>query len=62
METAANRGNIQIRDLRKGFPQPDGTNITVLNGISLEFKSGEFISLIGPVRAIRGKFQQSTMA
>jgi ABC-type nitrate/sulfonate/bicarbonate transport system ATPase subunit len=47
METV-NRGIIQIRNLSKGFPQPDGTNIAVLNGISLEFKSGEFISLIGP--------------
>jgi ABC-type nitrate/sulfonate/bicarbonate transport system ATPase subunit len=44
----ANRGTIQIRDLTKGFPQPDGTNIVVLNRISLEFQSGEFISLIGP--------------
>jgi ABC-type nitrate/sulfonate/bicarbonate transport system ATPase subunit len=43
-----NRGNIQIRDITKGFPQPDGAAITVLNNISLEFQSGEFISLIGP--------------
>ncbi|MDR3161725.1 MAG: ABC transporter ATP-binding protein [Spirochaetaceae bacterium] len=47
METE-NRGTIRIQDLTKGFPQPDGTNITVLNNISLEFRSGEFISLIGP--------------
>jgi ABC-type nitrate/sulfonate/bicarbonate transport system ATPase subunit len=47
METT-NRGTIRIRDITKTFPQPDGTNITVLNNISLEFQSGEFISLIGP--------------
>jgi ABC-type nitrate/sulfonate/bicarbonate transport system ATPase subunit len=47
META-NRGIIEIKDVTKTFPQPDGTNIVVLNNISLEFRSGEFISLIGP--------------
>ena len=47
META-NIGTIDIKNVTKGFPQPDGTNIMVLNNISLEFKSGEFISLIGP--------------
>jgi ABC-type nitrate/sulfonate/bicarbonate transport system ATPase subunit len=47
METTT-RGTIQIRNLSKGFLQPDGANIAVLNNINLEFRSGEFISLIGP--------------
>jgi ABC-type nitrate/sulfonate/bicarbonate transport system ATPase subunit len=43
-----NRGTIQIKDVTKTFPQPDGSTITVLDNISLDFSSGEFISLIGP--------------
>jgi ABC-type nitrate/sulfonate/bicarbonate transport system ATPase subunit len=42
------RGTIRIKDITKGFPQPGGAAVTVLNKISLEFQSGEFISLIGP--------------
>jgi sulfonate transport system ATP-binding protein len=44
----AKGGNIKIDNVFKSFPQPDGGEITVLNHISLEFKRGEFISLIGP--------------
>jgi ABC-type nitrate/sulfonate/bicarbonate transport system ATPase subunit len=41
-------GVIEIKEVTKSFPQPDGSDILVLNNVSLEFVSGEFISLIGP--------------
>jgi ABC-type nitrate/sulfonate/bicarbonate transport system ATPase subunit len=41
-------GNIQIRDVRKTFVQTEGPDVVALNNISLDFNSGEFISLIGP--------------
>jgi ABC-type nitrate/sulfonate/bicarbonate transport system ATPase subunit len=48
MVSEVNRGNISIENVSKSFPQPDGTDILVLNDVSLRFVSGEFISLIGP--------------
>jgi ABC-type nitrate/sulfonate/bicarbonate transport system ATPase subunit len=44
----ARNGNIAIRKLRKSFPQADGSQVRALDNISLDFSSGEFISLIGP--------------
>jgi ABC-type nitrate/sulfonate/bicarbonate transport system ATPase subunit len=41
-------GDIQIRDLRKTFPQAEGPDVVALDNISLDFNAGEFISLIGP--------------
>ncbi|GHU71511.1 ABC transporter ATP-binding protein [Spirochaetia bacterium] len=41
-------GAIKIKDLYKSFPQAEAPDIVVLNNISLDFESGEFISLIGP--------------
>lgn len=39
-------GNIiEIKDLTKSF---DGGNITALDGINLEIKEGEFVSIMGP--------------
>jgi ABC-type nitrate/sulfonate/bicarbonate transport system ATPase subunit len=49
MEVAKIRyGDIQVREVRKTFPQTDGPEVVALNNISLDFNSGEFISLIGP--------------
>ena len=41
-----NNGNIvEIKNLKKSF---DNGRITALNGIDLEIKKGEFVSIIGP--------------
>lgn len=41
-----NNGNImEIKELKKGF---DNGRIKALNGINLEIKKGEFVSIIGP--------------
>jgi ABC-type nitrate/sulfonate/bicarbonate transport system ATPase subunit len=41
-------GLIEVKKLRKSFPQNEGEAITVLNDVDLRFEPGEFISLIGP--------------
>ncbi|GHU20567.1 ABC transporter ATP-binding protein [Spirochaetia bacterium] len=46
--TSGKFGVIKIKDLYKSFPQAEAPDIVVLNNISLDFQSGEFISLIGP--------------
>jgi ABC-type nitrate/sulfonate/bicarbonate transport system ATPase subunit len=43
-----NAGTITIRGVKKTFPQVNGSEVTALNNIDLDFSSGEFISLIGP--------------
>ncbi|CDG64646.1 MAG: hypothetical protein PWQ15_1490 [Methanobacterium sp.] len=40
-----NENIVEIRNLRKGF---DNGKITALNGIDLNIKKGEFVSIIGP--------------
>lgn len=40
-----NKNIVEIRNLRKGF---DKGKITALNGIDLNIKKGEFVSIIGP--------------
>lgn len=40
-----NENIVEIRNLRKGF---DKGKITALNGIDLNIKKGEFVSIIGP--------------
>jgi ABC-type nitrate/sulfonate/bicarbonate transport system ATPase subunit len=44
----ARYGDIQVRDVRKTFAQVEGPDVVALNDISLDFNSGEFVSLIGP--------------
>jgi ABC-type nitrate/sulfonate/bicarbonate transport system ATPase subunit len=41
-------GLIEVKKLRKSFPQNEGEAITVLNDVDLRFEPGEFVSLIGP--------------
>lgn len=41
-------GQISIENAVKKFSSVDGEEIVALNGINLEIKAGEFISLIGP--------------
>jgi ABC-type nitrate/sulfonate/bicarbonate transport system ATPase subunit len=45
---AQNAGLIEIKKLRKSFPQNDGEELVVLDDVDLSFEPGEFISLIGP--------------
>ncbi|GHV91941.1 ABC transporter ATP-binding protein [Spirochaetia bacterium] len=47
-EGGSRYGAIRIKDVYKSFPQEEGPDIVVLNNISLDFESGEFVSLIGP--------------
>lgn len=39
---------IQLDNLYKEFPSPDGGTITAVNGISLEINEGEFFTFVGP--------------
>ncbi|GAB6390880.1 MAG: ABC transporter ATP-binding protein, nitrate/sulfonate/bicarbonate transport system [Treponematales bacterium] len=39
---------IEIKELRKSFPQNEGEAIAVLDDVNLHFDPGEFIALIGP--------------
>lgn len=39
---------ISVRNVYKWFPTPDGKRYEVLGGISLDVRSGEFVSLVGP--------------
>lgn len=39
---------IELDDLYKEFPSPDGGTITAVNGISLEINEGEFFTFVGP--------------
>jgi len=47
-ETAAQSGEIAIRDVRKTFAQPSGEAVTALSRVNTVIKPGEFVSLIGP--------------
>lgn len=40
-------GLLEIENVRKTFPQNEGTNLVVLDDVSLAFEGGAFISLIG---------------
>jgi ABC-type nitrate/sulfonate/bicarbonate transport system ATPase subunit len=61
-------GLIEIKKVRKTFPQNEGTDIVVLDDVDLTFESGAFISLIGPsgcgkstlLRLIAGLSQQDS--
>lgn len=61
-------GLLEIEKIRKTFPQNEGTNLIVLDNVSLTFESGEFISLIGHsgcgkstlLRLIAGLIQQDS--
>jgi len=47
MNTNQNDPIIQLKDIVKAFPVGD-SEITVLHGISLDIKAGEFVSIVGP--------------
>jgi len=48
METAKTNGHlVRLIDVVKSFPVGDGM-VTVLKGLSLEVKNGEFVSIVGP--------------
>jgi putative ABC transport system ATP-binding protein len=47
MKENGNGNLVQVIDLVKSFPMGGG-KITVLNGISLDVKPGEFVSVVGP--------------
>lgn len=39
---------VELDELYKEFPSPDGGTITAVNGISLEINEGEFFTFVGP--------------
>ena len=41
-------GKISVKGVVKHFTQPDGTQMTALNGVNLEIRPGSFVSFIGP--------------
>lgn len=41
-------GEIKIRNVVKKFTQPDGKQMTALNGVNLDIDAGSFVSFIGP--------------
>jgi ABC-type nitrate/sulfonate/bicarbonate transport system ATPase subunit len=41
-------GLLELKSIRKTFPQSRGTDMVVLDDVDIRFESGEFISLIGP--------------
>jgi ABC-type nitrate/sulfonate/bicarbonate transport system ATPase subunit len=41
-------GSLLVSEVSKTFHQNDAQDITVLNGINLDIRPGEFVSLIGP--------------
>jgi NitT/TauT family transport system ATP-binding protein len=43
----AEKGLLEIENLSKHFPTPDGT-VTAVDGVSLSVRQGEFFSVIGP--------------
>src|SRR5574342_714222 len=47
---SATNGNgfiVQVKEVIKSFPVGDG-EVTILKGISLDVKTGEFLSVVGP--------------
>ncbi|MDR1250365.1 MAG: ABC transporter ATP-binding protein [Treponema sp.] len=42
------KGLLELKGIRKTFPQIEGTDIVVLNEVDLRFEGAEFICLIGP--------------
>lgn len=44
---AENSKNVQIRNLKKVFPQANGEELEVLHDINLDIKDGEFVSIVG---------------
>ena len=41
-------GEIQIRNVKKKFENPDGSEVVALDNVNFSVKPGSFISLIGP--------------
>jgi len=38
---------LELRDIRKSFPRPEGTELLVLDGIDLTLREGEIVGLLG---------------
>jgi ABC-type nitrate/sulfonate/bicarbonate transport system ATPase subunit len=41
-------GGVTVRDVSKHFTSPKGERLTVLDGVSLDVRPGEFVSIVGP--------------
>ncbi|WP_214366303.1 ABC transporter ATP-binding protein [Pseudonocardia sp. H11422] len=41
-------GGVLVRDVRKEFTSPKGEPLRVLDGVSMDVRPGEFISIVGP--------------
>ena len=48
VENTQKQGDILVEDVVKKFIQPNGEEMTALNGVNLHIKAGEYISFIGP--------------
>lgn len=46
--TENSSGGVLVRDVGKGFTSPTGEPLRVLDGVSMEVRPGEFISIVGP--------------
>jgi ABC-type nitrate/sulfonate/bicarbonate transport system ATPase subunit len=45
---AAPRSHIEISEIRKGFTDRQGTPVPVLDGLALDARDGELVSILGP--------------
>nr|WP_246233221.1 ATP-binding cassette domain-containing protein [Aurantimonas aggregata] len=65
---AVEKPRIRLEDIRITFPRTDGTELLVLNGVSLDVGIGEFVAVVGPsgcgkstiLRAISGLLTPSS--
>ncbi|MDX2242321.1 MAG: hypothetical protein NW224_16675 [Leptolyngbyaceae cyanobacterium bins.302] len=48
VKTPALQSLIALKGVSKGYDQPSGQRISILEGIDLELQEGEIVALLGP--------------